>query len=131
VHAQGSSALAKESPELLVGWRVSVYWPDEAEGSDGWYTGQVTEYAAPGAAGAESDSSGKHKVVYDDGSSEFLDLVTEQYRLTYKVGAPQLRPPPGLAARPDPPRDASSFRATPFALLCSPTTEHALPSVRV
>ena len=78
----GSSALARESPETLIGWRVSVYWPGEAgaPGSDGWYTGQVTEFASPYMAGVEAESAGKHKVVYDDGSIEMLDLASEQVR---------------------------------------------------
>ena len=56
----GSARLARDDPYALVGWRVSVYWPGEEEGAgDGWYTGQVTNFAptdtAVGGGGAEDD----------------------------------------------------------------------------
>ena len=110
----GGAMVARESPHALVGWRVNVYWPGEdgEAGSDGWYTGQVTDFAQRRAdGGVDDENAGKHKgwpaaartarpplpcdallnaacsmlrvsqVVYDDGSSEYVDLTTEQYKL--------------------------------------------------
>ena len=75
-----------------------------ADYSGGWYTGQVTEYTPPPAAGATSTAAaangadgevaaaaaaaptGKHTVVYDDGSfDQEVDLTVDQYKLIYKM----------------------------------------------
>jgi len=57
-------------PEALVDKRVEVHWPRDKV----WYAGVVTEYRA---------KDGRHRVDYDDGHSEWLDLNRPQtvYRI--------------------------------------------------
>ena len=57
--AHNENATLSAAPELLVGWRVSVYWSEDGEGD--WYLGQVMAF---------SRHSGKHSILYDDQSHE-------------------------------------------------------------
>ena len=69
-------------PEALVDKRVEVHWPRDKV----WYAGVVTEYRA---------KDGRHRVDYDDGHSEWLDLNRPQtvYRIvgssTFSDNKPQ------------------------------------------
>ncbi|KAL1524405.1 hypothetical protein AB1Y20_019300 [Prymnesium parvum] len=60
-------------PELLVGWRVSVYWVDDG---GGWYLGQVMSY---------NKQTKLHCILYDDQTQEEVDLSVEKYRLWYQL----------------------------------------------
>ena len=69
-------------PAALVDKRVEVHWPRDKV----WYAGVVTEYRA---------KDGRHRVDYDDGHSEWLDLNRPQtvYRIvgssTFSDNKPQ------------------------------------------
>ncbi|GMH33654.1 hypothetical protein BSKO_01488 [Bryopsis sp. KO-2023] len=72
-------------PSSLEGKRIRVYWKaDEA-----WYSGRVASF---------DSLSGKHKVCYDDGDVEELQLDKEKYELdeneeNYKTPVPQQKAP--------------------------------------
>ncbi|KAL7541323.1 hypothetical protein ACHAWF_006908 [Thalassiosira exigua] len=83
--AASSSASSSPAPDLAVGTRVEVYWPDD----DVYYPGSVT--ARPGGS--------HHEILYDDGESEVVDLSTEKFRV--------LEPPGGAASSPPPSSEAA------------------------
>ncbi|CAM9361986.1 unnamed protein product, partial [Phaeothamnion confervicola] len=56
----------------LVGSRVLVYWP--AEGTS--FSGVLTRFNA---------RRGKHRVEYDDGEHEWIELEEQQVRLPFSV----------------------------------------------
>eukprot|EP00878_Enallax_costatus_P014342 GHUV01015002.1.p1 GENE.GHUV01015002.1~~GHUV01015002.1.p1 ORF type:complete len:1085 (+),score=444.50 GHUV01015002.1:267-3521(+) len=65
--------------EGIVGRRIKVWWPKDVA----WYEGTVVEF-----------EDGKHRVDYDDGDEEWLDLVQERHQLL-----PAAEPGAAAAAR--------------------------------
>eukprot|EP00877_Chromochloris_zofingiensis_P015010 jgi/Chrzof1/9763/Cz04g14270.t1 len=65
------------SGKHLVGTRIKVYWPLD----NAWYTGQVQEYDGT-----------KHKVCYDDGDEEWVDLVKENYKMVSPANGTKAKP---------------------------------------
>lgn len=62
---QSLESRVRDSPELVIGKKLRVYWPlDKA-----WYAGQVKAFNA---------KLGKHMVVYDDGEEENVNLEKEK-----------------------------------------------------
>ncbi|KAH1124425.1 hypothetical protein GYH30_014244 [Glycine max] len=59
---------AKEYGQNLVGLRVKVWWPDDRE----FYRGVVDSF---------DSAKKKHKVLYDDGDEETLNLVKEKWKV--------------------------------------------------
>ncbi|CAK9857381.1 unnamed protein product [Sphagnum jensenii] len=66
--------------EGLVGCGIKVWWPLDRR----FYKGEVVSYNA---------KKKKHKVLYDDGEQEILDLVQERWELITKKQRPVKNPP--------------------------------------
>ena len=62
---QSPESRVRDSPELVIGKKLRVYWPLDKV----WYTGQVKAFDA---------KLGKHVVVYDDGEEENVLLEKEK-----------------------------------------------------
>ena len=63
--AAAAAAATRPRPgREAVGWRVCVWWPDDAA----WYAGSVVSY-----------DGARHAIKYDDGDEEALDLSREKH----------------------------------------------------
>uniref|UniRef100_K7KIF2 Tudor domain-containing protein n=1 Tax=Glycine max TaxID=3847 RepID=K7KIF2_SOYBN len=68
-HSSGKeNSNAKEYGQNLVGLRVKVWWPDDRE----FYKGVIDSF---------DSAKKKHKVLYDDGDEETLNLVKEKWKV--------------------------------------------------
>ncbi|NMR86128.1 hypothetical protein HKB06_10035, partial [Vibrio parahaemolyticus] len=69
-HSSGkeNESNAKEYGQNLVGLRVKVWWPDDRE----FYKGVIVSF---------DSAKKKHKVLYDDGDEETLNLVKEKWKV--------------------------------------------------
>ncbi|KAG5048364.1 hypothetical protein JHK85_009467 [Glycine max] len=69
-HSSGkeNESNAKEYGQNLVGLRVKVWWPDDRE----FYKGVIDSF---------DSAKKKHKVLYDDGDEETLNLVKEKWKV--------------------------------------------------
>ena len=86
------------NPSILVGWRVFVFWSgseqNELGGRGGWFGAQVVGWREVVSA-TEADGGGKqggHSLVYDDMSTEEVDLTSVKYQLGYPLLSAQLQP---------------------------------------
>ena len=62
-----------QGKSIAVGDKLSVYWPDDKQ----YYSGTVSRYFS---------RSGKHKILYDDGQSETLDMTKEIWKHDDSIG---------------------------------------------
>ncbi|CAJ1973649.1 unnamed protein product [Sphenostylis stenocarpa] len=67
-HTAGDESDTKEYGENLIGLRVKVWWPKDRE----FYKGVIDSF---------DSSKKKHKVSYDDGDEEVLNLVKEKWKV--------------------------------------------------
>lgn len=58
----------------MVGKNISVFWEDDDE----WYPGTISEYA-----------DGRHKLDYEDGEVEHVDLSQQKFKVLNDTVAPQ------------------------------------------
>jgi hypothetical protein len=70
----GVSGPSAELGPQLVGRRVEVFWPLDQK----WYVGLVEQY---------NRRTRRHKVLYEDGEVEHVQLDGEQYRLLPEIAA--------------------------------------------
>ena len=103
------------NPSILVGWRVFVFWSgseqNELGGRGGWFGAQVVGWREVASTGkTEADGGGKqggHSLVYDDMSTEEVDLTSVKYQLGYPLLSAQLQP--GRRALRPAPTDVTSL----------------------
>ncbi|KAF8657666.1 hypothetical protein HU200_059821 [Digitaria exilis] len=78
------AAVAAAPAAEVVGRRLRVYWPLD----DAWYEGRVEAYDA---------GSHRHRVKYDDGDEEQVDLVKERFE--WAAAGEEFTPPPARKLR--------------------------------
>lgn len=59
-----------------IGWRVGVYWKDDAV----FYPGEIRGY---------DSATGKHHIHYDDNEDEHISLSTEKIKWIVPPGVPE------------------------------------------
>lgn len=64
----GHAGMAVPSGQEAIGWRVSIYWPENST----FYDGQVVGL---------DNVTGRHHVLYDSGDQEHVALETVKVRL--------------------------------------------------
>ncbi|CAK8569959.1 unnamed protein product [Lathyrus sativus] len=79
----------KKNDEKLIGKRVKVWWPDD----DMFYEGVVDSF---------DSSIKKHKVLYDDGDEEILNLEEEKWEIVEADADPDVQEEGSHQANPDP-----------------------------
>ncbi|WVZ64907.1 hypothetical protein U9M48_014354 [Paspalum notatum var. saurae] len=85
-HAAAAAVSASGPAAEAVGRRLRVYWPLD----DAWYEGRVEAYDA---------ASRRHRVKYDDGDQEEVDLGKERFEWAAAAAVEEPSPPPARKLR--------------------------------